>query len=128
MLAWVKQITLEIIFDFYYITNMKNRIESLLPNNIPRYIRCYDNGGETADRYTVVFTGRYRHKTGGQIWALGMNASPFHPLGIGMTDSYADPIDYPSYSHLGKKVKFQDLPKDCQKLVLQRYKYLWDIE
>lgn len=31
-----------------------------------------------------------------------------------------------TYSHLGKKIKFADLPEDCQKLVMKDYLYLWD--
>ena len=34
--------------------NKTQRKENLLPQGTPRYVRCYDNGGETADRYTVV--------------------------------------------------------------------------
>ena len=38
-----------------------------------------DNGGETADRYTVIYTtksGRYND-------AVGMSEHPFHPQGFG---------------------------------------------
>lgn len=103
------------------------RTESLLPKGLPRYVRCYDNGGETADRYTVVFTGRYTQKTGGEHWYLGMSGNPFHPQGIGMHGSSRTQIDSPSYGHLGKKVKFEDLTKECQECVLQTYKELWGI-
>ena len=105
----------------------EERQERLLPEGTPRYIRCYDNGGETYDRYTVVFTGNYTSKTAGEHWVLGMSSNPFYPTGFGMTDSYTKLIDYPTYSHLGKKIKFETLPEDCQKLVLMRYVYLWDL-
>jgi len=108
---------------------MKNskRYNSLLPNGVPRYIRCYDNGGRSIDRYTVIFTGHYTHKTGHAFWYLAMNSEPFHPLGFGQHgESNYTPIDRPRYSHLGKKIKFEDLPEDCQKLVKQDYLYLWD--
>ena len=101
------------------------REESLLPGGRPKYVRCYDNGGETLDRYTVVFTGRYRHKTGGEFWHLGMNSQPFH--GIGQHGQSDTQIDYPAYAHLGRKIAFGDLPEDCRRLVLQTYCYLWDI-
>lgn len=104
------------------------RKERLIPNNTPRYIRCYDNQGESLDRYTVVYTGRYTHKTGRAFWYLGMNSAPFHPQGIGQHgESMYQPIDRPTYSHLGKKIKFEDLPEDCKKAVIQDYVYLWDI-
>ena len=104
------------------------RRERLLPGDKPRYIRCYDNGGQTADRYTVVFTGRYRHKTGGDFWDLCMSSCPFHPQGIGMHGTSNQQIDRPNYGHLGKRIKFDSLPEDCQKAVVQDYKYLWDLE
>ena len=113
----------------------QDRVNRLMPGGAPRYIRCYDNGnrpdGGTIDRYTVVYTGRYRHKTGGSQWYVGMSAAPFHPQGFGQHGEYpghlGPAIDRPSYGHLGKKIKFQDLPEDCQKLVLQDYRDLWDI-
>lgn len=105
----------------------KERTERLVPNGVPRYIRCYDNGGTSFDRYTVVFTGRYTHKTNRAFWYLGMSENPFHPQGFGQHgESEFKPIDTPSYKHLGKKIEFKDLPKDCQKLVMQDYLYLWD--
>ena len=107
---------------------MKSRTECLLPGGVPRYIRCYDNGGESFDRYTVVFTGRYKHKTGGAFWYVGMSDNPFHPQGFGQHGESTDnQIDWPTYGHLGKKIKFQDLPEDCQKLVQDNYRYLWDL-
>lgn len=111
--------------------NKAERKESLMPNGIPRYIRCYDNSkseNATLDCYTVVFTGRYRHKTGGEFWHLSMNSAPFHPQGIGMHGSSPTQIDTPTYGHLGKKIPYCDLPDDCRKLVKQDYKYLWDID
>lgn len=96
----------------------------LLPSG-PKYVRCYDNEGKTLDRYTVVFTGHYRRKTGGQFMYLGMSASPFHGIGQhGFSDTQ---IDRPIYGHLGKRIKFADLPTDCQKAVLDDYKDLWGI-
>jgi hypothetical protein len=105
----------------------EDRRNKLLPNGVPRYVRCYDNGGETFDRYTVVFTGRYRHKTGGVFWHVGMSSNPFHPQGFGQHGESIDHIDRPTYGHLGKKIKFINLPEDCQKLVLSDYSDLWDL-
>lgn len=104
------------------------RKEALMPNGVPRYVRCYDNGGETADRYTVCFTGRYTHKTNGGFWYVGMSSEPFHPQGFGQHGDSLKPIDRPAYSHLGKRIKFESLPDDCKKLVLNTYCDLWDIQ
>lgn len=107
-------------------TKKAERKARLIPNGEPRYVRCYDNGGETADRYTVVFTGHYTHKTNRTHWCLGMSGNPFHPLGIGAYGESDTQIDYPTYGHLGKKIKFADLTEDCKKCVMQTYLYLWD--
>lgn len=73
-------------------------------------IKCYDNGGETADRYTVVFMDR-RERAANTYEALGMNCEPYHPQGIGML-CLATPG-----RHLGKLIKRNELPSDCERLV-----------
>jgi len=103
------------------------RSARLMPGGVPRNVRCYDNGGETVDRYTVVFTGRYRHRTGGVFWNVGMSAHPFHPQGFGMHGEHWQQIDYPTYSHLGRKIPFSTLPDDCRKLVKSDYVDLWNL-
>jgi hypothetical protein len=89
----------------------------------PIGVRCYDNGGDDAkngtfDRYTVVFTGRYRQDSNRDQLYVSMSAHPFHPMGFGQHCSSAKDIDRPSYRHLGKKVSFDSLPEDCQRLVM----------
>ena len=106
----------------------RERLARLLPNGVPHYIRCYDSGENGSfDRYTVVFTGNYTHKTGGEHWYVGMSEHPTHPQGFGQHGSSRDQIDRPNYGHIGKKIRFQDLPIDCQQLVLADYKDLWDL-
>lgn len=75
-------------------------------------IRCYDNGGKSADRYTVVYMDE-PERTPNLYAARGMNAEPFHPQGIGMCCT-AMPG-----RHLGRRIAFEELPADCQKLVRQ---------
>ena len=113
--------------------NMKPvRKDRLLPNGLPRYVHCYDNGGTdkpggSVDRYTVVFTGNYRKKTDGESLYLGMSGEPFHPQGFGQHGSHDRRIDLPVPRHLGKRIGFLDLPEDCQILVLSDYLDLWDL-
>ena len=75
-------------------------------------IRIYDNGGASFDRYTVVFMNEPEYQPG-TFMALGMSEHPFHPQGFGQHCA-AMPG-----RHLGKRIKFEDLPEDCQKLVKQ---------
>jgi hypothetical protein len=73
-------------------------------------IRCYDNGGKTADRYTVVFMN-CPESAPRMFLAVAMSGEPFHPQGIGMTCS-AQPG-----RHLGRRVALESLPRDCRALV-----------
>mgnify|MGYP001610865815 CR=1 FL=1 len=102
-----------------------------------RFVRCYDNEGRSFDRYTVVFTGRYRHKTGGVFWHVGMSTMPFHPQGFGQHGESMQQIDVnksgfaPAIgrrNHLGKRIPFAALPDDCRKLVVQDILNLWTKE
>ena len=103
------------------------RTDKFMPNGVPKKIRLYDNGGETADRYTVVFTGRIPGKGTGQCWGRGMSSDPFHPQGIGTWFEYDRMIDCPTYSHIGKKIKFEDAPAQVQKSIVVDYKYIWGL-
>ncbi len=114
----------------------RERIARLAPDGIPRWVRVYDNGGETTDRYTVVFSGRYSHKTGGEHWVLGMSSAPFSPQGVGLHSSYPEIVDAPGSTwapaigrrnHLGLRIPFSDLPTDCRRATWDDYSYLWDI-
>ena len=112
--------------------------KTYLPDGSPRYIRCYDNGGSTADRYTVVFTGRCKHKSGGELMYLAMNDRPFHPQGFGQHGGMEQHFDVGKHGwpvavgkeckscpDIGKRIEFKDLPEDCRKLVLQDYVEMW---
>ena len=87
-------------------------------------IRVYDDSGpdSTADRYTVVFMNRaewgftreYIRQTGRDFYpCLGMSAAPFYPQGVGQHSACK------LGRHLGKRIKFAELPEDCQKAALQ---------
>ena len=100
----------------------------------PRSIRVYDNG-RYFDRYTVVYTGRYRYKTGGSFMHVGMSHNPFHPQGVGQHGFSNRQIDVNTWGfapaigrkcHLGRRIEFGDLPKECQQLVRWDYLDLWN--
>jgi hypothetical protein len=77
--------------------------------------RCYDNGGRTLDRFTVVFD-RYSISEHTQcsrfMDSLSMNARPFHPQGFCQHGQAV------LGRHLGQRVPFDRLPADCQKAIL----------
>lgn len=117
------------------------------PRGIPRYVRCYDNGGTdtpggSIDRYTVLFTGLRT-----RIYPyLAMNAYPFHPQGFGQhgesKECHCDiiytrpgggirygrpPAIGRKHPALGRRINFADLPKDCKRAVWQDYADYWNI-
>ena len=125
--------------------SLKDRIARLMPKGIPKYVRCYDNGGETADRYTVCYTGRAAtEKADGYPNSypfICMSESPFSPQGVGMHSSTAvQPYDTmgkkkgynwpPAIGRkcrLGRRINFKDLPPDCQKAVIEDYVEIWGL-
>ena len=58
---------------------------------------------------------------------LGLNEYPYHPMGFAQHGYTKEMIDKPSYSHLGKKIKWNDLNDDCKKAVNETYQFVWDI-
>ena len=120
-----------------------DRISRLMPNGIPRWIRVYDNGGRTIDRYSCIFTGRYTHKTGGMHWVADMSEDPYWPQGVGLHSEYRGAPDTywrnrpskwgwapkvgDSHPDCGCRIEFSDLPEPCKKMVMRTYVCLWDI-
>ena len=73
-------------------------------------IKCYDNGGESLDRYTIVYLSRPAF--GEKAYEIrSMCDAPKHPCGVSL---YAVGDDG---EHLGKLINFEDLPSDCQMIV-----------
>ncbi len=111
-----------------------------MPSGVPRWIRIYDNDGESIDRFSVVFTGRFpkdHGPYGTEHPYLAMNAAPFHPQGFGQHGStWNSPADTkdgkwaPAVGrkcHLGRRIEWEDLPEDCQTFVLDNYRAIWSI-
>lgn len=96
-------------------------LNAYTPEGKPKYVRVYDNGGESIDRYTVVFS---QLRTG-WCYYLAMNGAPFHPQGFCQSGEAPLAIDYPTYGHLGKKITFDALPEACQRAVMQDYRGFW---
>lgn len=91
---------------------------------IKHSIKCYDNGGRTVDRYAVLYLNQRQNPTrsrggslSGPCHGVTMSAAPFHPQGVCLhSDTFI------RGKHLGKVVRFRQLPPDCKKVVLQDLK------
>lgn len=116
-----------------------------MPGGVPRYIRCWDTGNdEYADRYTVVYCGRYRtigipkHTPYSQYpWFqyVGMSAD----LSVCQHGESPNIIDCPEgwteqlgrkcrhNPALGRRIAFTDLPVACQAVVVDDYCELWGL-
>lgn len=87
-------------------------------NHEPNRVRCYDNGGETIDRYTVVFSNQCQY--------LSMSAAPYHPQGFGQHGE--GNIFQWEIDNKETKILFSDLPEDCQHLVLSDYAEIYHLD
>jgi hypothetical protein len=76
----------------------------------------------TAERYTAVFTGALTEKKPGEYLYLTMSTDPLGPRG-----SHTLCRGRPPYEDFGHESPFEDLPEDCQRLVLDAYRKLWDL-
>lgn len=97
-----------------------------LADDVPRYLRCYDNGGTTSSRYTVCFTGRYKSARAGCYRYICTDEAPFHPNSTILHRESACLADRPKSHQFGRPIPFQDLPHDCQALIVAAYCDLWE--
>lgn len=119
-----------------------DRWARFMPGGAPRWVRIWDSGPETNDRYTVVYTGRYPKGRGlfRAYQYVGMNSQPFHPsYGVCQHGESGEIIDCPHgwaeqvgrkcrhNPELGRRIQFQDLPPDCRAVVVRDYCELWDL-
>lgn len=115
----------------------KARSLRLIPNGVPRWIRVYDNGGVTTDRYTIVFTGRSDGT--GRCQFVRCNSQPNHPqYGVWFRAEQRDVFDAEGQwpppigrrhknPAIGLRIRFADLPEAVQKGVVEDYCALWDV-
>lgn len=91
-------------------------------------IDCWDNGGETVDRYSItvsglqsipVMKGPDEGKMVSYTYHMRASACPFHPQGFGQHGHEEPTRGYSRtrYSHLGKPIDFLDLPADVRRFV-----------
>lgn len=81
-------------------------------------LRCYDNGGKTCDRYTILpprWAKECRERGTGLFEALAASEYPFHPQGVGMSTLAAPG------PHLGRRVTWEALPLDVRRFAQARF-------
>lgn len=75
-------------------------------------LAIYDNGGKTADRYTVCYTP-YDLTSGKWYPYVAMSGAPHHPQGVCQHGELQwRPVGY------GKVIAFDALPEECRNIVL----------
>lgn len=80
-------------------------------------LRCYDDGGKTWDRYTIIpprWAREYREQPA-LFECIAASERPFHPQGFGL---HCTAMPGP---HLGKRVKWSELPADVQRFARQSF-------
>jgi hypothetical protein len=78
-------------------------------------IRAIYYSQKYADCYTVYFNDFYFSRGQKLFNCLCMSENPFHPQGIGQHSSGM------LGNHNGKKIAFEALPRDCQKIVSMEF-------
>lgn len=79
-------------------------------------LAVYDNGGKTADRYTVCYTPE---TINGEVWYgfRAMSENPTHPQGVCMFE-YTRTRPWATWggSGYGKVIAFDALPNECRRI------------
>lgn len=90
----------------------------------PRRIKCYmAKRNPTIDYITVVYTHAFRlGYPAGTVLFRGMSDMPTHPQGFGLWGE----TERHKFRAGGIRVPFSALPKECQNVVRQDYKDLWE--
>jgi hypothetical protein len=93
----------------------KSEYEHVLPDGSGT-VKIYDAGDKIGDRYTAVFSGGEWDKSAkpGFKNMLGFSSNPEHPQGISQWSEGQDG------KHLGKLIKFSDLPSELRSHVIRR--------
>ena len=75
----------------------------------------------TAERYTAVFTGLFDPKEPGEYPYLVMGGDAPWNGGNALRRGR------PPYGRMGREIRFEGLPEECRRLVLDAYRELWGL-
>jgi hypothetical protein len=106
---------------------MKDKAKLFLKDGTPKYIACYETKrNPTLDRFCVVFTRLAFHDKAyrGLVTYRAMSTYPCAPQGFGQWGE----AKQGEFRAGGSKIKFSELPVDCQRLIIADYCAMWDIE
>jgi hypothetical protein len=103
---------------------LRGRSKKLYSHNVPNYIRVYDNGGFTTDRYTIIFTGKRVSNT--EYLVLKLSDEP-DDQNHNCYTMYIESTSKKNIPMIGRKIQFNNLPPQCQKVVQCYYKSLWNV-
>ena len=80
--------------------------------------KIYDNGGETLDRFTVIYLKQQESSKGPYMLGVAMDCDPCHPQGFGQhIEIECTKRGRPLIGYVGELILFEELPLPCQKLV-----------
>ncbi len=92
--------------------NKPRKVSAKYLESAPAHVAAiYDTCGKSFDRYTDCYT--WERERNGDHQARAMSHNPFHPQGFGQI------VSATRGSHLGKLIRWLDLPPDCQRCVIQ---------
>lgn len=99
-------------------------------------LRRLPEGTGSGDCFTVCFTGK-AGSNDNEFSYRAMSAHPYHPQGIGMWGSVPNhhcdidkggwPVGLYRTGRMGKRIRFTDLPADCQRCVFNDYIEIWKL-
>lgn len=112
-----------------YLTNEPTTPARLIRRRVPATVarwgtvlRVYDAGPKLADRFTILpprWAGEehhYSHNPDAPRWAaIASGPAPFHPQGFGQH------VGADAGPHLGRRIKWSDLPADVQRFARQSF-------
>ena len=103
------------------VSESKTAVELELPVGVK--IDIWDDGGATLDRYSIAFTGILNHRVK-YTYFVGSSEKPFSPQGFWQHTTEIPTAEYrpKDFNHLGKRIKFSQLPTDVQKAINQELK------
>lgn len=103
------------------------RVAKLLPDGEPKWVRVYEQDPGSAEQYVVVYSGAY-DKPDGKHWYVFLRCDGTFRSGsqLGTLDGGGVQMGC-NHPRLGKRIRFENLPVNCQKVVISDYTCLWDL-